>query len=100
MADTKETGLKSAFDLAMERMAQKGEGLTTLSDDQKAALADVGARAKAKIAEIEILFAKKLAEAQAANDAEKLAKVEEEKRIAIGRVRDREVEERRKVRGA
>ena len=100
MADSKQAGLKSAFDLAMERMSQKGEGLATLSDDQKAALADVSARAKAKIAEIEILFAKKLAEAQAANDADKLAKIEEEKRIAIGRAKDRETEDRRKVRGA
>lgn len=100
MGDTKPAGLKSSFDLAMERMAQKGEGLAALTDEQKSALAEIGARAKAKIAEIEILFSKKLAEAQGGENAEALAKVEEEKRVAIGRVKDREAEERRKVRGA
>ncbi len=100
MGDTKKAAIKSAFDLAMERMAQRGEGLVNLDDGQKKALADIGARAKAKIAEIEILFAKSLAQAQASNDAEKIAKVEEEKRTAIARVRATEEEERRRVRGA
>ena len=42
-------------------MAQRGEGLSALSAEQKAALAEIGTRAKAKLAEVEILFAKTLA---------------------------------------
>lgn len=91
-------GLKSSFDLAMERLARKGEVLSSLTDDQKAALADVAARSKAKIAEVEILYGKKLAEAQAAGDAEKAGKIEEERRLEIARIKEREEAERRKIR--
>ena len=100
MAETKQAGLKSSFDLAMERMAQRGENITTLSDEKKAALAEIGRRTKAKIAEVEILFDKKLAEARAANDAEKTAKLEEEKRAEIRRLQSRDEDERRKARDA
>ena len=40
---SKDGGLKSSFDLAMERMAQRGESITTLSDEKKAALAEISA---------------------------------------------------------
>jgi len=100
MAETKQAGLKSSFDLAMERMAQRGENITTLSDEKKAALAEIGRRTKAKIAEVEILFDKKLAEVRAANDTEKTAKLEEEKRAEIRRLQSRDEEERRKARDA
>jgi hypothetical protein len=98
MAEKKQSGLKSAFDLAMDRMAQRGEGLSALSDEKKAALAEIGTRAKAKIAELEILFAKTLEKARESNDAERIAKVEAEHREAVARIRNREEEERRKVR--
>lgn len=96
--NAKTSGLKSAFDLAMERMARQGEGLATLSEEQKKELAEIGTRTKAKIAEVEIMYDKKLAELRAGSDAEALAKVEEEKRTAIARLRDREADERRKIR--
>jgi hypothetical protein len=91
-------GLKSAFDLAMERLARKGETLSSLTDDQKAALAEVASRSKAKLAEIEILYGKKLAEARAAGDAEKAGKIEEERRLEIARIKEREEAERRQIR--
>ena len=98
MAETKQAGLKSSFDLAMERMARRGESMATLTDEKKAALAEIGRRTTAKIAEVEILFDKKLAEAKAGNDAEKTAKLEEEKRTEIRRIQSRDEDERRKVR--
>lgn len=100
MAEKQPSGLKSSFDLAMERMAQRGEGLSSLSEEKKSALAEIGTRAKAKIAELEILFAKTLQKAQESKDLEKIAKVEEEHREAVARIRSREEDERRKVRGA
>jgi hypothetical protein len=99
MADDKQSGLKSSFDLAMERMARRGETIAALSDEQKQALAEIGSRAKAKIAEVEILYGKKLAEAQAANNAETMTKIEDEKRLEISRIKAREEDERRKARG-
>lgn len=99
MADDKQAGLKSSFDLAMERLAKRGETMTALTDDQKQALAEIGSRAKAKIAEVEILYGKKLAEARQGNDAEKVTQIEEQQRAEISRIKAREEDERRKVRG-
>ena len=99
MANENKDGLKSAFDLAMERMAQRGEGMAQLSGEQKQSLADLAARTKAKIAEIEIMFAKKLESVKATGDAEKLAKVEEEMRQDIRKAREKDEAERRQIRG-
>jgi hypothetical protein len=58
MSDDKK--LKSAYELAMERLraTDREQGVdkpATLSDEQKREIADLRARAKAKIAEIEIM---------------------------------------------
>jgi hypothetical protein len=99
MAENDKSGLKSSFDLAMERMNRRGEGIAQLSADQKSRLADLAARTKAKIAEIEIMYGKKLAEGKEGDDAEKRAKIEEEMRREIRKVRDSEESERQKIRG-
>jgi hypothetical protein len=99
MADNEKSGLKSAFDLAMERMNRRGEGIAQLSAEQKGLLADLAARTKARIAEVEIMYGKKLDEVRASNDAEKIAKVEEEMRREIRKVKDKEESERQKIRG-
>jgi len=91
-------GLKSSFDLAMERLAKRGEGIAALSSEQKEAMAEMASRTKAKIAEIEILYGKKIEEARAAGDAEKADKTEEEKRFEIKKLRDREESERARIR--
>jgi hypothetical protein len=99
MSKEEKSGLKSAFDLAMERMAQRGEKITELSSNQKKDLADLSARTKAKLAEVEIMFGKRLAEARATEDAEKIAKVEDEMKTAMARIRRQDEEERGKIRG-
>ena len=96
----KETGLKSSFDLAMERMAKRGEGMASLPEDQKRAMAEISSRTQAKIAEIEILYGKKVAEALAAGDKEKADKIDEEKRFEIAKHREKEVAERSRIRPA
>ena len=93
-----ESGLKSSFDLAIERMAKRGEKITALTDEQKQAMSEISTRTKAKIAEIEILYGKKAAEARTAGDAEKASKIEEEKRYEIARLREKEEAERGRVR--
>lgn len=84
---------KSAFELAMEKLAkkdrQKGEkSPATLTQKQKEEIAECRSRAKAQLAEMEILF-RSTREAAAA-DPEALKKAEEE----YARER-RRVEERR-----
>jgi len=97
MTDEKK-GLKSAFDLAMERLASKGDGLTQLTAEQKESLAGIAAKAKAALAELEIVYGKKLAEAEAAGDADKTAKLKETMRMEAARIRDRENAERKTIR--
>lgn len=95
-----ESGLKSSFDLAMERMAKRGEGISSLTAEQKQAMADITTRTMAKIAEIEILYGKKANEARAAGDAEKADKIDQEKRYEIARLREKEESERLRIRPA
>jgi len=73
--------MKSAYELAMERLKtedkQAGvEAPQALTQQQKETIADLRQRAKAKLAEIEILHQKDLAAAIA--DPEKLTQAEEQ----------------------
>jgi uncharacterized protein YecT (DUF1311 family) len=56
----KDKGMKSAYELAMDRLNASGEENRTLSDEQKAAIADIDKKAKAKIAELEIMHKQNL----------------------------------------
>ena len=91
-------GIKSAFDLAMERMAARGEAMEQLSAEKKALLAELTARTKAKTAEIEIMFAKKLSEVRAAGDAEKITQVEDQMKLELRKLKDADDDERRRIR--
>ena len=52
------SGMKNAYELAMERMG--GEAVS-LTDSQKTAIADIDSKMKAKTAETEIMFNQQLA---------------------------------------
>ena len=99
MAQKKAPGLKSAFDLAMERLEGKGGKLAALSDEQKKAIAEIDRQARAKVAEIEILMDKRLAEARAKSDPEEIQKLEQEKTAALAKVRERAESDKEKARG-
>lgn len=100
MSTKQQGGLKSAYDLAMERMAGKeGGGMVSLTAEQKAAIAGIASRTTAKIAEMEILYGKRIAEAREANDGEKTGRLEEEYKAEVARLRAREEEEKKRVRG-
>jgi hypothetical protein len=84
--------LKSAYELAMERLRAKDreEGVdepTPLTDEQKRRIAELRAEAQARLAELEILRKKTVAEA--AGDPEKLAEIEEKYGIDRGRIESR-----------
>ncbi|MHC4430098.1 MAG: hypothetical protein ACYS0D_16080 [Planctomycetota bacterium] len=81
--------LKSAYELAMERLEagdrEAGiEDTKPLTDEQKKTIAELRQRAKAKLAEIEILHRKDIAAAAA--DPEQLTKLEEQYETDRGRV--------------
>lgn len=82
-------GLKSAYELAMERLRAKDreEGVeesAPLTDAQKARIAELRSEAKAKLAEIEILRKKSVAEA--GGDPERLREIDERYRVDRDRV--------------
>jgi len=85
----KDDGLKSSFDLAMERLAAKGDAAGSITEEQKKALAEVDSEVQAKIAEVEILTNQSLAVARASGDVQKITQLEAEKKDEIRRIRDR-----------
>ena len=99
MSEKKAVGLKSALDLAMERLEKKNGKITSLSDEQKKALAEIDGQLKAKIAEIEILKYKRIAEAGAKGDAEEVQKIEAQKLSDIGKARSHAENDKERVRG-
>jgi len=81
--------LKSAYELAMERLEQQDtdegrERPRALSAKQKRDIAEKKQKAEAKLAEIEIMHAKQLA--AAGGDPAKIAELEQRRRIDRGRV--------------
>jgi hypothetical protein len=99
MKDTKSSGgMKSALELAMERMKQKDGELVPLTHDQKLAIAEIEAETKAKIAEEEIMSRDRLQAARASGDAEALRIAEEQVRGEIARLRERGESRKAKIR--
>ena len=99
MSEKKEAGLKSALDLAMERLDKKDGKIAALSEEQKKALAEIDGQLKAKTAEIEILKNKQIAEARTKDDAEEVQKIEAQKLADIGRARSHAESDKDRVRG-
>ena len=88
--------LKSALDLAMERLAQRDGTPARLTDAQKAALAEVDRKTKAKLAEREILGSDRLA--KAGDDPEKVEPIKAEQRVEMKKIRARAEEEKERIR--
>ena len=89
---SKDEPLKSAYELAMERLRASDreagvEEERPLTDEQKQEIARLRQEAKAKLAEMEILH--RDAVDAAADDPEKLQKVKEQNRIDRERVESR-----------
>ena len=92
---------KSAYELAMERLQaqdrEAGVEARPLSDDQKQQIGELRQQAKAKVAEIEILRGKSIAEAM--GDPEKLAEINQHYEIDRQRIESRLEDDVRRIRG-
>jgi hypothetical protein len=87
--------LKSALEIAMERLDRELGVAPTLTDDQKDRIAAVRVRYEAKIAEQELAAADRRKQALAAGDWAKVEEVEArlvEERRRLEAARDRELE--------
>ncbi|MBT8042080.1 MAG: hypothetical protein KJN67_00950 [Pontiella sp.] len=81
------SGMKSAYELAMERMGGESKSLT---DAQKQAIADIDAKMKAKVAETEIMFDQQLA---GESDPAKGSLIQQTRHQQIARIKeDAEIE--------
>jgi len=69
--------MKSAYELAMERLS-KASPTVQLTDDQKKQIADLESRCMAKIAERELLLKGELAKAMEKGDAEAMEQLEKQ----------------------
>jgi hypothetical protein len=89
--------MKSAYELAMERLA-KSEPVVTLTDEQRAELAAIDEKYKAKIAEKEVFLGDLIAKAQAAGQLEELPALEEQRAREVKRLQDQRDAEKERVR--
>lgn len=79
--------MKSAYELAMERL-QKGSPTLVLTEEQKKHLAEIDSQARAKIAEKEVFLKDEIAKAVATGKLEEVAPLEKQLASEIRRLRD------------
>lgn len=80
--------IKSAYELALERMGKGGDAPVKLSDEQKREIAELEKICKARIAEAELRLKPKIDGADAAGDAEGAGKLREELSREIASARE------------
>ena len=79
--------MKSAYELAMERLA-KDAPVVSLTDDQKRELAEVDSTYRAKIAEKEVFLKDQIAKAQSAGKFEEVESLEKQLATEIRRLNE------------
>ena len=89
--------MKSAYELAMERLESKDPGVL-LTDEQKARIADIEAKCKADIAAKELLLQVEIATATAAGSQEELAQIRRQLADDIRRFEEKREREKEAVR--
>ena len=91
-------GIKSALDLALERLKAKEGEVVPLTHEQKAAIAEIEAETRAKVAEQEIMATERLRAAYAGGDADAARQLDEQIKAEIARIRERGERKKEKVR--
>ncbi|HVI82175.1 MAG TPA: hypothetical protein VM717_05475 [Chthoniobacterales bacterium] len=79
--------MKSAYELAMERLA-KNQPIMTLTDDQKKQLAEVDSVFKARIAEKELFLRGEIQKAQTLGKFDEVESLEKQLRSEIRRLQE------------
>ncbi|HEY6071495.1 MAG TPA: hypothetical protein VIU85_08995 [Chthoniobacterales bacterium] len=79
--------MKSAYELAMERLA-RNQPIVSLTDDQKRQLAEIDSQFKARTAEKELFLKGEIAKAQAAGKFDEIESLEKQLRSEIKRLQE------------
>jgi hypothetical protein len=91
--------MKSAYELAMERLA-KGQPTIKLTDEQKKQLAEVDSTFKARIAEKELFLKGEIQKAQAAGKFDEMESLEKQLANEIKRLQENCEAKKEKLRGS
>ncbi len=91
--------MKSAYELAMERL-EKEQPTAKLTDAQREAIAEVGKKFEAQIAERELFLDGEIAKARAAGDGTALEQLERQRTLEVRRLREECEEAKDKLRHA
>ncbi len=89
--------MKSAYELAMERLEAQNPGLQ-LNDDQKKRIAEIEAKCKADIAAKELLLQSEMAKETAGGASEEIARIQRQLADEIRRFEERRDREKDAVR--
>jgi hypothetical protein len=89
--------MKSAYELAMERLEAQSPGLQ-LTDDQKKRIAEIEAKCKADIAAKELLLQSEMAKEAAGGPSEEIARIQRQLADEIRRFEERRNREKDAVR--
>lgn len=90
--------MKSAYELAMERLRKQEGEVVPLTDEQKAALREVESETKAKIAQIEISSDAAIAAAKAAGKFDEVQALQQQRVDDLRRARERGDREKEEIR--
>ena len=91
--------MKSAYELAMERLEKKAPSLA-LTDDQKAAIAEIDSTFKAKIAERELFLKGEIAKAQTAGNLEEATSLQKQLGLDLRRLQEEAETKKEKLRAS
>lgn len=92
--------MKSAYELAMERLAQSDPDVKVLSDQQKEALQEIDVRFNAKIAEREIFLQQQLQSALQQGNQEEVNQLEVQLRNERARLEEERESEKERIRNS
>lgn len=98
MKEKEEGGMKSALELAMEKIDRQGGESRVLTDDQKLRLQAVEKELTAGLAEVEIMARQRMEEAGAAGNVERLQELEEQRVRETARLRREGGRKKEKIR--
>ncbi len=91
--------MKSAYELALERLEKASPSLT-LTDDQKKQLAEIDSTYRAKIAEKELFLKEQVRQAQAAGKLEEVESLQKQLASEIRRLREDSEAKKEKLRSS
>jgi hypothetical protein len=91
--------MKSAYELAMERLEKKAPSLA-LTDEQKGQIAEIDSTFKARIAERELFLKGEITKAVTAGNSEEAEQLQKQLNVDLRRLQEEAAEKKEKLRAS